>query len=255
MGNDPAHWRTNVRHYRRVHCSGVYPGIDVEYHGSGNKIEYDFIVEPGADPSQIQLAFDGFDTAAVDPGGDLVLRGDQAKLRHQAPVIYQESEGFRHWVEGCYVVDEGGVVSFEVTEYDRTRPLILDPKLILSAFLGGNGQDFTQSVDYGPGNTLWVAGATQSSNFPFPGGGRPRLPGLRITYLSRYDEVVDDDGRSSRVLARPYFSEGAWTTFLRASRSTGKAMSPCWAKPARTTFLSRKGLSKAHMEEVTLTFM
>src|SRR5277367_5040642 len=42
QGKDPAKWQTNVPTYRRVKYTGVYPGIDLVYHGDGGKFEFDF---------------------------------------------------------------------------------------------------------------------------------------------------------------------------------------------------------------------
>ena len=73
-GNDPGAWATNVPTFGRVRATGIYPGIDLEYYGRDRQLEYDFLVAPGADPSQIVLAFDGVDRATVDATGDLLLQ-------------------------------------------------------------------------------------------------------------------------------------------------------------------------------------
>src|SRR5262249_22050827 len=51
--------RTGIRSYQKVRYSSVYSGIDVEYHGNGRSLEYDFIVQPDADPTKIHLGFSG----------------------------------------------------------------------------------------------------------------------------------------------------------------------------------------------------
>jgi hypothetical protein len=63
MGSDRRQWRTGIPHYARVRYRDVYPGVDLVYHGTQGRLEYDFIVAPGADPSAITLAFQGSDTA------------------------------------------------------------------------------------------------------------------------------------------------------------------------------------------------
>src|SRR5258708_6676700 len=59
IGNDPSHWHANVPLYAKVKIKDAYPGIDMVYYGNQGKLEYDFIVKPGADPSAIRLAFGG----------------------------------------------------------------------------------------------------------------------------------------------------------------------------------------------------
>ena len=62
VGPDPSRWTTGVRNYGRVRYRALYPGVDVEFYGSPNGLEYDFLVQPGADPSRIQLSFSGADS-------------------------------------------------------------------------------------------------------------------------------------------------------------------------------------------------
>ena len=56
IGNDPTKWRTSVPNYAKVKYANVYPGVDLVYYGNQGQLEYDFVVQPGADPRPIQLA-------------------------------------------------------------------------------------------------------------------------------------------------------------------------------------------------------
>ncbi len=209
LGNDSSAWRTNVRHYGRVRYQQVYPGIDLDYYHNGGQLEYDFIVAPGADPSVIELSFDGVDDLSQDRRGDLVLRTDAGEVRHQRPFVYQEDHGKRREVSSRYVISEKRTVRFALAKYDRALPLVIDPKLVVSSYIGERGQDFGAAVAAGPDNSVWVAGATQSTNLPLPAGqSRPSLPGLRATFLNKYDQVIDADGRTSRVLSETIFLGG-----------------------------------------------
>jgi hypothetical protein len=87
-GKDRAQWRSGVRHYGQVRFGGVYRGIDMVYYGSGSKLEYDFVVAPGADPRQIQLAYSGLQSMEISESGDLVLRTSSGDIRqHRPPAI------------------------------------------------------------------------------------------------------------------------------------------------------------------------
>jgi hypothetical protein len=66
IGDDPSRWLASVRQYARVTYSDVYPGIDVVFRGTQRRLEYDFIVAPGASPRQISLEFDGVDSVRID---------------------------------------------------------------------------------------------------------------------------------------------------------------------------------------------
>ena len=209
IGNDSSAWPTNVPHYGRVRYQQVYPGIDLDYYHDGEQLEYDFIVAPGADPSLIELSFDGVGHLTQDRRGDLVLRTAAGEVRHQRPFVYQEVGGRRQEVSSRYVLSKARTVRFDVAKYDPALPLVIDPKLIVSSYIGGRGQDFGAAVAGGPDNSLWVAGATQSTNLPVPPGqSRPSLPGLRATFLNKYDQEIDADGRTSRVLSETIFLGG-----------------------------------------------
>ena len=114
IGNDPSQWRTNVPHYAKVRLASVYPGIDLVFYGTGRQLEHDFIVTPGADPRQIQLAFAGADRVSLTPKGDLVLALPGGDLILHAPVAYQDSAGGRVPVPARFVVADNQQVGFDI---------------------------------------------------------------------------------------------------------------------------------------------
>src|SRR5215213_4378974 len=91
IGNDPKQWRTNVAHYARVKYEAVYPGVDLVYYGKQEKLEYDFIVAPGTDPSTIKQVFEGTEGVKIDEEGELILRTRSGELRQHKPFIYQQT--------------------------------------------------------------------------------------------------------------------------------------------------------------------
>jgi hypothetical protein len=138
-GQDAASWQTKVPIYQRVKYSAVYPGVDLVYYGQSQQLEYDFIVAPGADPGTIKLGFAGVEQTTVDAQGDLVLKTAGGPLRFQKPVIFQIGERAPAPIEGGYVHRSPHQIGFRVGAYDRTRPLIIDPVLSYSTYLGGSG--------------------------------------------------------------------------------------------------------------------
>ena len=103
IGNDPAKWRTNVAGYAKVKYEGVYPGIDLVYYDNGEgRLEYDFIVAPGADPKQIALSIEDAQSVEVDPSGDLVISAVTGTIRKPAPKVYQEIDGKRQEIAAGY---------------------------------------------------------------------------------------------------------------------------------------------------------
>src|SRR5437879_5974209 len=138
IGNDPNKWRTNVPTYAKVHYRGVYPGVDLVYYGNQRQLEHDFIVAPGTDPRCIRLSLDGAGKVSLSAQGDLVLQLPGGELRLERPMLYQEEAGARRKVTGGYVLLGGKKVGFDVGAYDRNRPLVIDPTLAYSTYLGGS---------------------------------------------------------------------------------------------------------------------
>jgi hypothetical protein len=136
-GKYPGHWRTHIPTYAKVSYHGVYPGVDLVYYGNQRLLEYDFVVAPGASPEAIRLKFDGASGLRVDKHGDLVLAmGAGAAIVQQTPKVYQQINGSRKAVSGHYVVLAKDQVGFQIAAYDSARPLVIDPVLVYSTYLG-----------------------------------------------------------------------------------------------------------------------
>jgi hypothetical protein len=174
MGSDPKRWRTGVANYAKVECKSIYPGVDLVYYGNHQQLEYDFVVAPGGDPSRIKLTIAGAEAASrgwsssIDAQGDLVIRRDGSEVRFHKPVVYQaaaDSET-RTPVDGRYVLQADNEIGFEVGAYDRNRPLVIDPTLSYSTYLGGTGDEGGLGIAIDAAGNSYIAGYTTSTNFP-----------------------------------------------------------------------------------------
>jgi hypothetical protein len=72
----------------------------------------------------------------------------------------------RKLTDGRYVLKSDGEVTFEIAPYDRTRPLIIDPVLSYSTYLGGSDMDYANGIAVDPSGNAYVTGYTASANFP-----------------------------------------------------------------------------------------
>jgi uncharacterized repeat protein (TIGR01451 family) len=169
VGNDPSRWHRNLATYARARYAEVYRGIDLVFYGNQRELEFDFVVSPGADPGAIRLAFDGADRMTMEANGDLVLTVGEGTVRHRKPVIYQMADGQRREVAGRFVpgtVAGAPAVGFEIGAYDPSLPLVIDPVLVYSTFLGGSGNDLGNDIAVDRAGNICVAGFTRSANFP-----------------------------------------------------------------------------------------
>lgn len=171
LGNRPEAWRANVPHYGRVVYRDVYPGIDLAYYGNQQQLEYDFVISPGGDPSIIRLVFGGADGIELDASGGLVLRLAGGEVHFNAPIMYQEFDGEKRRIAGGYVLHkEAGAIGFRVDAFDRARPLVIDPTLVYSTFLGGSKDDECAALAYDGVRNVFITGYTVSAQFPTTSG-------------------------------------------------------------------------------------
>lgn len=140
LGEAPERWRTHVPTWAQVVFRNVYPFVDLVWHSERGELEFDFVLHPGADLSQVRLA----SAAGV-----------------AAPVFFQ---GDRR-LEGRAVAMDDGALAFEV-DYDRSAPLVIDPVLAWSTYLGGSADDYSYAIAVDAAGSALVTGATLSPNFP-----------------------------------------------------------------------------------------
>lgn len=171
LGRDPAQWRTSVPLFGRVSVAQIYPGVELIYYGNAQRLEYDFVVAPGADPSKIVIQFTGADQIQIDAAGELVFTLGRETIRQPKPVVYQTVRGSRKLIPGSYSLTAGQTVAFQLGEFDRELPLVIDPVLSYSTFYGGSGLDIARAVGVDTNGFVYVAGETT--------GALPTSPGTR----------------------------------------------------------------------------
>lgn len=201
IGRDPSQWHVDVPNFAEVRYSGIYRGIDLMYYGHQGRLEYDFVVAPGADPGVIQLAFDHLQEEskpAAAPGrseqssgiaslapstlrvtavGDLAISLGSREVIFGKPTAYQwaknRGSAAKVPVTSRYLIASGNQVQFELGAYDHSRPLIIDPELNYSTFMGGSNEEFPTalvtgklgSVEDRTGSTYFT-GMTRSADYP-----------------------------------------------------------------------------------------
>jgi hypothetical protein len=190
LGNERTKWRTGIPHYARVRYDEVYPGISLIYYGNQQQLEYDFVVAPGANPGSVRLQIEGGAGIRLDRDGNLVLKTSVGDLFQRTPLVYQETEGVRRTVPGRYVLKARGEIGFQVDAYDRSRPLIIDPMLTYSTYLGGTDIESGVGIAVDASGNAYVTGITLSTNFPTvgtPSQGDHASPGIFDAFVTKLD--------------------------------------------------------------------
>ncbi len=201
IGNDPEKWKTNIPTYEVVVYKDIYKSIDMKFYGNNRQMEYDIIVKPGADLSQVQLSYEGIEGLSITGNGKMEIalkacpeqeRGN-CRLIQNKPYCYQEINGKKVEVDGDFRIlktkgkmqkatEEYGkeqthtedghkqrfVYNFHIASYDKSHPLIIDPVLVLaySTYLGGSGYDWGFGIAVDTSENAYVTGYTESPYFP-----------------------------------------------------------------------------------------
>jgi len=187
----PQDWKTGIPTYGKIAYSELWPGIDLIYTGTVNKLKYEFVVKPGADPNQIRLAYRGAAGISVKETGQLVVTTPLASFGDAEPYAYQEIDGQRVEVPMAYELNgktSGDVFEygFDIGNYDRTKPLILDPAvLVYCGYIGGTGSDMGFAIAVDAEGNAYVTGGTNSTEASFP-----VVVGPDLTYNGNGDVFV-----------------------------------------------------------------
>ena len=211
LGNDPSKWRTAIPTFGAVEYGRLYPGIDMIVHGRDSELQYDFLVAPHANPGQIVLAIDRTEGGApllIDGQGDLIIpsAGGEARIRH--PYAYQEIGSARPRVEASFEIHGRREVRFRLGSYDRRHPLIIDPVLSYSTYLGGTSDEEENAIAVDSSGNVYIAGNTKSSDFPVTSGvAQPAFGGRGSFGGDAY--VIKYDPKGNRIVYATYLGGSA----------------------------------------------
>jgi hypothetical protein len=201
LGSEPDRWFTGVPNFSRVFYRDLYDGVSLEYYANrAGELEFDFTLAPGVDPDRIRLSYSGADALRIDRSGALVLEAGGDQVRQAPPVVYQWVDGSKREVQGRYVLHGTSQIGFALATYDRSIPLVIDPVITYSTYLGGSGDDFPIWSDIDPAGNFYVTGSTTSADFP------TARKAFQPTFGGEEDAFVTKLNRSgSRVV---------WSTYL-----------------------------------------
>jgi Bacterial Ig-like domain (group 1)/Beta-propeller repeat len=170
IGSDPDEWHTNLPTYRQVVYHDLWPGIDMVFRGDATRLKYEFVLRPGAKVEDIRLAYRGAERLSVGTGGQLLIGTAAGTLTDARPVSYQEVRGRRAPVASRFLLHsdarQGTAYGFAVGDHDARQPLVIDPGIVYSTFLGGGSTDLGNPIAVDGAGNAYVTGLTTSTNFP-----------------------------------------------------------------------------------------
>jgi hypothetical protein len=167
LGNDSTKWRTNIANYKSIIYPNIYDGIDLIYRIKDGFLKYDFVIYPNANPSEIYLTYEGVESLAINSDSSLLIKTAFGQLCDTKPFIYQELGGTKNEVNGMFKIINNRSIGFEIQQpYDKSRPLIIDPGIEMSTFIGGSEEEDGESIVLDTIGNVYMAGDTDSANFP-----------------------------------------------------------------------------------------
>jgi len=174
LGNDPSRWQRNARAFARVEYAGVYPGVDLVLYANQGRPKYDLILAPGVEPSTVRARWLGADEVQTSTGGVGLLLGSAA-LQEMPVVAWQPRGKASRRPVSCSWEDLGnGELVLRATDLDPSLPLVVDPELVWSTYLGssvgGSASDWSIRPAVDSQGDVHVVGATRGLDFPVTPG-------------------------------------------------------------------------------------
>ncbi|WKZ17207.1 MAG: SBBP repeat-containing protein [Candidatus Jettenia caeni] len=234
IGKNSEDWKTNISTYQAILYKDIYQDIDMRFYGNNRQLEYDIIVKPGANPSRVQLSYQGIEDLKVTEEGDLEIALKDGKLIQKRPYVYQEIEGKRVERKGAFKVSRSGsnvrglkhearnskhfIYAFQVASYDKRYPLVIDPVLEYSTYLGGSGFDSGRGIAVDTAGNVYVTGSTYSFDFPTVNALDGHLSGSSDLFVTKMNAA------GTSLIFSTYFGGGSDYYFYDGDNVSGIAV-------------------------------
>ncbi len=186
VGRDPKGWLRDIPTYGRVRYNDVYPGVDVVWYGKLGRLEYDLVIQPGADASRIAMKFEGARKLTVDANGDLRVEMAGGSLSLKLPEVSQEGSSGRKRISSGYELLAGNRVGFHLATYDKTQALVIDPTLVYATYFGSSYPTVDALAVDTSGN-IYMGGYTNESFLPAVSAAQPGLLGQTNAFVAKFD--------------------------------------------------------------------
>ncbi|MBL1279020.1 MAG: gliding motility-associated C-terminal domain-containing protein [Fluviicola sp.] len=215
IGNDKAHWASEVKGYGEAILSSLYDGIDLKLIEEKEQLKYEFHVQPNADANQILLEYVGHEKIHISKKGDLVIKTSLGEIIEQKPYAYQIINGSIREVKCEFLIEEN-VVRFDLGKFNPNVTLIIDPVLIFATYSGSITDNFGMTATYGNDGTAYSGGMIYGNAYPTPDP-------LAYNTTSNFTVVSNGTYGITDAFISKYSPDGStmiWTTFIGGGDGT-----------------------------------
>ncbi|MGN6569027.1 MAG: PKD domain-containing protein, partial [Flavipsychrobacter sp.] len=165
LGNDSSKWRSGIHPYLVLNYPQLYKGIDMHVSSQTGNLKYEFIVQPGADVSQIRMKIDGADGLKLKKG-TLVISTSVGDMQELKPYVYQYINNERKEIACNYSLKKNELTFDFPDGYDAGQPLIIDPTVVFCTFSGSTADNWGFTATYDKQGNFYGGGLVNGNGFP-----------------------------------------------------------------------------------------
>jgi hypothetical protein len=165
LGNDRSKWVSRASITRDIEITNAVEGLDYHLYTKDGNLKYDIVVEPGTDPNEIYIDYEGVEKIFLK-NGDLHLKLSNGEVIEKAPVAYQiinENKIANVPVQFKII---GNSVHFELGNYDHSKKLVIDPTLIFSTYSGSTVDNWGYTATYDNSGNLYGGSIVFGLGYP-----------------------------------------------------------------------------------------
>ena len=196
------HSALNVHLYNKVIYKNIYRGIDwVIYLDDNQKLKYDFILHPNSDYRAIKLVYKDAEQIYQDSKGNIIIRNRFGDIIENKPVSILAGKK----IESEFVLKDN-IIQFKIEKFNKTKMLVIDPKIDWSTYYGGSISDIVSSIDIDNNGNIYATGTTtSSSNIAYNGFQNNYVSGTGLSVFIL--KLNKNGGRIWSTYYGPYTSE------------------------------------------------
>ncbi|MBI2335642.1 MAG: SBBP repeat-containing protein [Deltaproteobacteria bacterium] len=186
-GKDPSRWQSKLPLFDLLTYRNLYPGIDLIFKFKGNQLESEFVVNPKANYKKIIMAYYGLNKLKLNQDGSLTLKTNAFSLTENKPYVYQIVQGEKREIRGQFKILADKRVTFDLAPFDKQYPVVIDPAMTYSTYLGGDDLDIAYAMAIDADGNIFVAGGTNSSDFPTQSAEQASLSAVTDAFIVKFN--------------------------------------------------------------------